>query len=54
VNAWHLFYVQDERYDAGAWMHRSGDVQDERYDAGAWMHRSGDIQDVRYFEIAGA
>jgi hypothetical protein len=41
-------YVQDERYNAGAWMHRSEYVQDERYNAGAWMHRSEYVQDERY------
>jgi len=35
------FYVQDERYAAGAWTRRSGYVQDERYAAGAWTRRSG-------------
>jgi hypothetical protein len=53
------FYVQDERYAAGAWMRRSGDVQDERYAAGAWipkafatltgqaLRRNDDVQDER-------
>ena len=45
-----FFYVQDVRYAAGAWMHRSGG-QDVRYAAGAWMRRSGGA-DVRY--AAGA
>jgi len=26
-----LFYIQDEWYVAGAWMHRSDDIQDEWY-----------------------
>jgi len=43
------FYVQDEGYIAGAWMHRSVYVQDEGYIAGAWMRRSAYVQDKQLF-----
>jgi len=46
------FYVQDERYTAVAWMHKSGYVQDERYTAVAWMPKSGYVQDERYTAVA--
>ncbi len=42
-----LFYVQDVRYVAVAWMRKSDDVQDVRYVAVAWMRKSDDVQDVR-------
>ena len=57
---------KDERYAAGAWMLRSGDVQDERYAAGVWipkaftaltgqaLRRSGDIQDERVVNCSSA
>jgi len=60
-----FFYVQDERYAAGAGMRRSGFSQirtismDERYAAGAGMRRSGFSQirtismDERYKVRAG-
>jgi len=43
------FYVQEVRYDAGAWMHRSVYVQEVRYDAGAWMAQS-DMCTYHYVE----
>ena len=41
-------YVQEVRYNAGAWMHKSVYVQEVRYNAGAWMHKSVYVQEVRY------
>lgn len=34
-----LFYAQEVRYNASAWMHKSVYVQEVRYNAGAWMHK---------------
>jgi len=42
-----LFYVQDVRYNAVAWMQMSVNVQDIRYNAVAWMQMSVYVQDVR-------
>ena len=47
-----FFYVQDERYNAVAWMPKSVSVQDERYNAMAWMPKSVSVQDERYNAMA--
>ena len=43
-----FFYVQEVRYNAGAWMHKSEYVQEVRYNAGAWMRESIYVQEVKH------